>query len=198
MAEDMAKALFGSALRAKAVGWLFSHPDEKFYVNQIARATGLPASNLSIELRKLAAAGFLETDTLGGLRQYRANHECPIFGELKSIAVKTAGLAGVLREALSRLDGIDAAFIYGSIARGDAGAESDVDIMVIGRPGFADVIAALEGASERLGRDVNPRVYEADEFRHKAAEGGGFLTEVLVGPKIFLAGDAAALKRVLD
>ena len=132
----------------------------------------------------------------GDLRQYRANRQCPLFDELKSIAIKTTGVAGVLREAFAGLAGVEAAFIYGSIARGEAGAESDVDIMVIGSASFADVIAALEGARERLGRDINPRVYEVEEFHRKAAEGGGFLTDVLGGPKVFLVGDAAALERL--
>lgn len=196
MIDATMKILFGSALRAKTLGWLFTHPDEDFYVSQIAALVGVPVSNLSLELKKLAAAGFLESHSLGGLRQYRANRQCPLFDELKSIAIKTTGVAGVLRDAFAGLAGVEAAFVYGSIARGEAGAESDVDIMVIGSASFADVIAALEGARERLGRDINPRVYEVEEFRRKAAEGGGFLTDVLGGPKVFLVGDAAALERL--
>jgi len=193
MSNRMLNALFGSELRVRALGWLFSHPDEAFYITQVANATGVPVSNLSLELRKLAEVGLLETYRVGGQRYFRANRACPIFDELRSIAVKTAGIGDVLRVALGKLNGVEAAFIYGSIARGDAEAASDVDIMVIGAAGFADVIAALEGVRERLGRDVNPTAYGTEEFREKARAGGGFLSDVLAGAKIFLVGDAAKL-----
>ncbi len=181
MDRDVLGTLFGSKMRKAVVGWLFSHPDEEFYITQIARATGCAASNLSVELRKLAAAGILDSRKVGVQRYFRANPRLPIFDELRSIAVKTAGVADALKAALAPLEGVDVAFIYGSVGAGTPSAESDVDLMVVGSVRFADVIAALEGLRERLGRDISPRVYGPEDLREKGAAGSGFLAEVLAG-----------------
>lgn len=194
MHDAMATTLFGSRLRAKAVGWLFGHPDEEFYVSEIASGVGEPVSNLSIELRKLAATGLLESRREGVQKYYRASRGCPIFGELLGIAVKTSGVAETVAGALSGLTGVEVAFIYGSIASGEAVAASDVDIMIIGDVRFAEVVAALEGARERIGRSVTPRVYSAGDFRRRLESGGAFFGEVVRSEKIFLVGDEAALQ----
>jgi len=98
-------------------------------------------------------------------------------------------LADVLREALEPLAGrIKAAFVYGSVARGDERAGSDVDVMIVGDPKLADVVHALAPAHDALRREINPNVYRTSEFDAKLAEGEPFLQRVMEDRKIYLIG----------
>jgi predicted nucleotidyltransferase len=109
--------------------------------------------------------------------------------------MKTSGLADVLRAALLPLEEkIDAAFVYGSIAKGESTAASDVDLMLVGDDvTFGDVVLALGETSKRIGREVNPTIYSRKELRKRIQERNGFVTRVLAGTKIWLIGDDRAI-----
>ena len=186
-------------MRAKVVGWLFTHPDERFFVRQLGSLIGEDATNLSRELARLRRLGILTCKREGRQMYYQANRACPVFPELQGLAVKTFGLVDVLRELLGPLGGkIDVALIYGSQATGRFSAASDVDLMVVGEVGFGQVVSALRPAHDRLGREVNPTVYPRAEFREKLAAGHHFLTDVLAGPKVFVIGDQRELEELVE
>jgi predicted nucleotidyltransferase len=168
---------------------LLLHPEESTHVREIARAIGKAPGTLLRELNALAAAGVLVRKPLGNQVHFQANPACPIYEDLRSILKKTVGVADVLREALAPLaPKIRAAFVYGSVARGEERAGSDLDLMVVGDARFADVVAALAPAQEALRREVNPNVYPALEFRKKLAARDPFLGRVLAERKIFIIG----------
>jgi predicted nucleotidyltransferase len=103
----------------------------------------------------------------------------------------------VLREALAGLaEQIAVAFVYGSLARGEGQANSDVDVMVIGDVSFGEVVSALQLAQKTIGREVNPSIYPEREFRAKLQARHHFLTAVMTAPKVFLVGGENELKRL--
>lgn len=185
---DPASLLFG-AYRRDALALLLLHPEESLHVREIARAIGKAPGTLLRELNALAAAGVLLRRPVGNQVHFQANPDCPIYEELRSILKKTVGVADVLREALAPLGSkVRAAFVYGSVAKGDERARSDLDVMVVGEASFGDVVAALAPAQASLRREVNPNVYPALEFRKKLAAGNPFLKRVLAEHKIFIVG----------
>jgi len=185
---DPAALLFG-AYRRDVLALLLLHPEDSTHVREIARAIGKAPGTLLRELNALAAAGVLVRKPLGNQVHFQANPACPIYEDLRNILKKTVGVADVLREALAPLGGrIRAAFVYGSVARGEERARSDLDVMVVGEASFGDVVAALAPAQESLRREVNPNVYPALEFRKKAAAGDPFLKRVLAEKTIFIIG----------
>lgn len=186
---DPAALLFG-AYRRDALALLLLHPEQSLHVREIARAIGKAPGTLLRELNALAQAGVLLRKPLGNQVHFQADPDCPIYEELRGILKKTVGVADVLREALAPLaPRIRAAFVYGSVARGDERARSDLDVMVVGEASFGEVVDALTGAQEALRREVNPNVYPALEFRKKLAAGDPFLKRVLAGRKIFIVGN---------
>lgn len=145
----------------------------------------------------MTAAGLLTRTQRGNQVYYQANRQSPIFLEVKSLIVKTAGVADVLRAALEGLSNrMQVAFLYGSVAEGADKISSDVDLLVIGRVTFGEVAEAVGMIQEKLRREVNPSVYSAEEFRKKVLARHHFLKAVLKGSKIFLIGGEDELKRL--
>src|SRR5580698_8448852 len=97
---------------------LFGQPDSDFYTNEIIRLTQSGTGAVQRELAKLSNAGLIIIKPFGNQKRYQANRDSPLFAELRSIILKTFGLADILKEALkSQLKNIDFAFVYGSIAK---------------------------------------------------------------------------------
>jgi len=194
--SPIAAALFGRTRRT-ILALLFTNPDKTFYLRQLVRVTGLGLGAVQRELPKLCEAEIILRTVVGRQVFFQANPRCPVFSELKSMMIKTLGLADVLKAALTSLaDRISSAFIYGSIARGEEKPESDVDLLVVGKIAFSEVVSALRPAQEALAREVNPTVYPPKEFATKVSSANHFLKNVLSGPRIFLIGDDRELARL--
>jgi predicted nucleotidyltransferase len=169
---------------------LFGHPERSFYANEIIGWVDAGSGAVQRELARMAAAGLLTVSRVGRQKHYQANEAAPIFSELRGIVLKTSGLRDVLRAALSPLErDIQAAFVFGSIAKGLDTAESDVDLMVISdRLTYAELFSALETGSAQLARPVNPTIYTSAEFTRRIGERNPFLTKVLEQPRIWIVG----------
>lgn len=190
----MLDRLFGSRLRARVLGWFLSHPDERFFVRQLESLLGEDSTNLSRELARLSVLGILAQQSEGRQKYYQANRRSAIFPDLQQLVLKTSGVADVLRAALTPLNPrICTAFVFGSVAKGEPSAESDVDLMVIGEVTVRELVSALAQAQRQLGREVNPTVYSAEEFAQKTAKGQPFVQSVRRGPKLFVIGDEREL-----
>jgi len=184
-------SLFFGTYRRDALALLLLHPEDSLHVREIGRITGKAPGTILRELNRLADAGVIIRRPVGNQVQFQANAACPIYEDLRNILKKTAAIADVLREAMEPLaDRIQAAFVYGSVARGDERSGSDLDVMILGEAKFAEVVHALAAARETLRREINPNLYPIREFRAKVAAGDPFLKRVLADKKIFLIGDA--------
>ncbi|MEI8373789.1 MAG: nucleotidyltransferase domain-containing protein [Planctomycetota bacterium] len=194
----LGQTLFSRNRRA-VLGLLLGHPDEQFYLRQIVRFSGGGVGAIQRELKQLTEAGLLRRTVRGNQVYFQASADCPVFEEMKSILAKTAGAADILRAALAPLvDKISVAFIYGSVARSQQRAASDVDLLVIGDAAFGEVVAALAEAQAQLHREVNPTVYPLREFSTKINAGHHFVKSILKREKIFLIGDDRELKRLAE
>jgi len=189
--------LFGKG-RGAILALLYGHPDQSFYYRQITRRLqGVSAGTLQRELDTLSRLRLVDRSTVGKQVFYRANRNHPIFPELSALVEKTVGAIHVLRSALAPMvDRISLAFIYGSMARRQETAESDVDLLIVGAATLEDVLTHLGNVESSLGRSVNPTVYSVREFRTKLASGNHFLSSVVRGEKLFLIGDEDELGKV--
>lgn len=194
----MLETLLGSKLRAKVLGWLFSHPDERYFVRQITSFLQEDSTNVSRELARLEKTGILVSTTEGKQKYYQVNRESPLFNDLHGLILKTVGVADVLRSALMPAKNqIKVAFIFGSIASGNERKRSDVDVMVIGKVPFEEIISLLSPAEEKLRREVNPVVYPILEFKKKISMDHHFVKTVLEDKKIYLIGDEIELTKLV-
>jgi predicted nucleotidyltransferase len=192
--ESLADALF-STTRQRVLALLFGQPSRSFYATELIRLAQVGSGAVQRELSSLEQSGLVTVHRLGTQKHYQANPDSPLFAELRGIVQKTFGLAEPLREALAPLASrIRAAFVYGSIARREDTARSDIDLMIISdKLTYADVYAALEPVGSRLGRVVNPTVYTRSQLAKRVKEGNAFLTRVLKQPKVWVIGTENAL-----
>ena len=179
--------LLSSRARAEIFRLLLSGPGEELHVREIERRSGLNDSTIRQELRKLVRLDLVQSRRDSNRVYYRAKTENPLYPEIRNLVLKTSGLADALKSALVDKR-IHVAFVFGSIARGDETATSDVDLMVIGQLGLRDLSGLLSGIQEKIGREVNPHVLKDEELRKRVRAKEHFVSSVLESPKIFILG----------
>lgn len=192
-----ADALF-TKTQQRVLGVLFGQPERSFYANEIIGLAASGSGAVQRELARLEAAAIVTVRRQGNQKHYQANHDAPIFAELRGIVLKTLGVVDVLRAAMhALLPTIELAFVYGSLAKGSEHAGSDIDLMVIGAvPSNAALLEAVSPASAQLGRAVNPTLYTPDEFAQRVVDGKSFILRVLEQPKIFVKGSEHDVTRL--
>lgn len=194
--NKLSEILFGKTRQA-VLSLLYGHADESFYLRQILRVAGGGMGAVQRQVNALVDAGIILRIKKGKQIYYQANSRSPVFNELKSIIMKTAGIGDILKTALAPLaQQIQFAFIYGSIAHGTEKEGSDVDVLVVGDVTFSDIVAVLSPMQQTLGREINPTVYPPDEFRTKLTRNNHFIKSVMADDKIYLIGDDDELKRL--
>ncbi|WP_077048446.1 transcriptional regulator [Pseudomonas sp. KK4] len=187
---SLSEALFTNT-QQKVLGLLFGKPDQSFYANQISRWAQVGKGSLMRELDRLQRAGVLTMTRQGNQTHYQANPDCPIYTELLGITRKTFGIAEPLFEALQPFaDQLTWAFVYGSIAKEQANASSDIDLMLIGEGlHYSEVMERLMPLEEQLGRTINPTLYTPQEWATKLAAENSFVVRVAQQDKINLMGE---------
>ena len=174
-----------------------TRPEKWWYVSELAEFLHTRPSSLQRELSSLEQSGILQLRKDGRRKYFKAETRSPIFRDLRNILEKTVGLIPTLRQTLRPFQNkVICAFVFGSVARGEERATSDVDLMVIGNVGLSQLSPALRKTEERLGREVNVTNYSVDEFRKKVAENDHFLATVLKGSLQFVKGEQRDLDEV--
>jgi len=189
------EAIFPS-IRAGVLSAALLEPRRWWFMSELARHLGSGPSSLQRELESLVDAGILERREDGRRVYFRANSGSPVFQDLRGLVEKTAGVVPALSSALeSFADRIELAFIYGSLARGQERASSDVDLMIVGSVKQIDLVSALHKLENRFGRAGNAALYSPQEFRKRLAAGDHFLASVLKGKIILLKGSLDELDK---
>jgi uncharacterized protein len=192
----LANLLFGRT-RGAVLALLYGRADQSFYTREIARQVDASVGAVQRELESLSKVGLIVRKPVGSQVFYQANRGTPVFREMQALVNKTIGVFGVLRSALRTLaKQIVVAFVYGSVAREEETAHSDVDLIVIGKASLDRVLSRLSAIEKDIGREIHPTVYSVAEFKSKVASGNHFLTAVLKGKKVFLLGDEDELRKV--
>ncbi len=186
---SLAGALF-SGTQQRVLGLLFGQPDRSFYATELINLAGVGSGAVQRELARLAQSGLVTVKPVGNQKHYQANPGSPIYEELCSMVRKTVGMAEPLRTALAPLAAqIKVAFVYGSIAKQQDTARSDIDLMLVSDTlTYGDTILALQDVSAQLGREVNPSIFTPQDFARRLQEGGSFVSRVMAQPKVWLIG----------
>lgn len=198
--DPLSRVLASSAL-AHLVLYFVLHPHSTPHFRGLQRATGISSRSLQHELARLEELGMLRRERDGRLMRYCRVADHPRWFAFRDLVREFAEPTTLLRTALVEVPGIEAAFIFGSFARGDVHPASDVDLFAFGdalkdRDARLSLTQRTLEASMLLHREVNVVRYTRDKL--EAARGGGFMSAVLAGPKLWLIGDEAVVARFTD
>lgn len=197
--EALASVLASRALAAVVIYFVL-HPDRALHFRALQRVTGVSSRSLQHEMARLESLGLVQRERDGRLVRYRAVAGHPRWSVLRDMVRQFAQPAELLRVALAEVPGLEAAFIYGSCARGEMDEKSDIDVFALGEdlhelePELA-LVAGTAEAAVLLGHEVNVTRYTRQKLQRR--RGGGFLCSVLAGPKQWLIGNEAMLQPVM-
>ena len=178
---------------------LFGQPSRSFFATELIGLTGSGSGAVQRELGRLTSSGLVNVSFVGKRKHYQANHQSPVFEELRGLVVKTVAVLQPVRQALEPLAGrISLALVYGSVARGTDTASSDVDLLIVADDlTLEDVYSALIPAEAELDRRIHPTLYTSREFADRQATHSAFLTNVLGGEHLIVmerTGDTATAR----
>jgi uncharacterized protein len=191
---DPLKALVTSEARARVLSSLFAERGRAFFQRELSRATQLPITAVQRELRRLVASGLVHREVVGGRGRYSADASSAVYAELSSIVRKLRGPQTVIRDALAVRPRIQVAFVFGSFARGESTASSDIDLMILGQEPARAVRTALARAERDLGRTVNEHVLSTKEWTSRLQARDPFLENVQRARKLWVIGEEDALR----
>lgn len=184
--------MFGlhSKARQRLLVYYFTNSTARRHVRDLAKQLNIDASNLSKELRRLETEGLFCSEISGRQKYFYLNRRYPLFAEVGRIVEKTLGAAASLSRALKSIGGIEEAFLYGSFARNQQDASSDIDILIIGHPKTVAIAQAVRTLERQLGRDINYTILTSKEFESRRARNDAFLEVIWHNKRIPLIGAA--------
>jgi predicted nucleotidyltransferase len=180
--------ILSSNIRAEIFRHLFGVSPQNLHLREIERRTGFAIGTVQQEIKKLQRFDIITRIKDGNRVYYKANTDHPLYPDIRNLVVKTSGLVDLVKEALSSETKIKIAFVFGSVARQEEKAISDVDLMVIGDIGLRTLTGLLMDVSGKLGREINPHRLTESEFIKRKKAKDHFLQQVLKSPKIFIMG----------
>ncbi len=182
--------------RREVLTFFMTHHGEENYLRGIARRTNLPLQAVQRETAGLERIGVIRGTVKGRQKFFSVNRRHPVFAELHALVIKTSGIVEPLRDILTGAKGINAAFVFGSLATGTETAESDIDLLIVGTISPRKASDLLADLPQRLGREINPVVMNPDEFVARKGKKDHFLTTVLAAPKLMIVGTDDDLARL--
>jgi predicted nucleotidyltransferase len=188
-ASGLASALF-TPVQQRVLGLLFGQPERTFGSAELIRLAESGTGAAHRQLQRLERAALVRATRLGNQKLYQANRDSPIFSELHGLVVKTAGLVEPLHKVLAPVsEGIEAAFVFGSIAKGTDGAKSDVDLLVVSDSlTYTELYELLQPAEKALGRTIQPTVMTRSDWNRKRSARDSFAKRVAEQPRLFVIG----------
>lgn len=195
----MLKALFSSQVRIDLLATLLMHPDEEFYLRELAAKLNSSPRSIHVELRNLEKIRLLQKRISGKQHYYRINRQHILYGDLRNLFLKTIGLRDQLRGELDHhAADIDFAFIYGSMASGRFDADSDIDLMIIGKVRPRQIAPSFAELRNQLGREVNAAIFPINEFAEKVRKQDHFVSNISADSLLFVIGEEHEFRRMVQ
>jgi predicted nucleotidyltransferase len=179
-----------SKARRRLLAYYFTNPTARLHLRDLAQRLGIDASNLSKELRRLEIEGLFRSDVSGRQKYFQLNREYALFDEVRGIVMKTIGAVTLIARSLKKVEGLNAAYLYGSFARDQQDASSDIDVLIIGAPPQEILAEAVRKLERQLGREINYTILTPKEFEARRSRKDAFLENLWRNKRVVLLGAA--------
>lgn len=186
---DILSEILSSRIRAAIFRLLFGFDAKEIYMRDLERRSGFSIGAIQAELKKLLRFELLEKRKDGNRIYFQANKNHPLYSDLRSLVFKTNGLIDIIKDALINSDAIKYAFVFGSFARNEETASSDIDLMVIGDLTLRHLTGMLAGLSDKLNREINPHCLGEQDFIRRKNAGEPFISRICEESRLFIIGN---------
>jgi predicted nucleotidyltransferase len=190
---NLLSQILSSQVRAEIFRLLFSGDKISIHLRDLQRQSGLSIGTIQKEIAHLKELDLVTSERDGNRLYYTANADHPLYKEICGLVEKTSGIAERLKEALSSIKGVEFAFIFGSYAKGEEKAHSDIDLIIIGNIGLRTLSSVFKNLTEQTQREINPHIYSMKSWKEKLKKKDHFIKSVLNEKKVFLIGDEDVL-----
>ena len=175
-----------SKSRQRLLVFYFTNPTARLHLRDLAKRLRIDPSNLSKELERMERDGLFRSEISGRQKYFQLDRTYPLFREVRSIVAKTIGAIPLMADSLRRIEGIEEAWLYGSFARNQQDAASDIDVLVIGAPSGELIADGVRKLERELGREINYTVMTRKEFNSRRARKDVFLENVWHNKRVSL------------
>jgi predicted nucleotidyltransferase len=186
---DILSEILSSRIRAAIFRLLFGFDAKEIYMRDLERRSGFSIGAIQAELKKLLRFELLEKRKDGNRIYFQANKNHPLYSDLRNLVFKTNCLIDIIKDALINSDAIKYAFIFGSFARNEETASSDIDLMVIGDLTLRHLTGMLAGLSDKLNREINPHCLGEQDFIRRKNAGEPFINRICEESRLFIIGN---------
>jgi predicted nucleotidyltransferase len=177
-----------SNLRRKVLTFFYVNRSARAYVRQLAVALHADSTNLSRELARLEREGLLRSEMEGRQRYYSINRDYAYLKPVFALLRGSVGIQPTLKRTLETVPGIRSAWIFGSFAKNEADAASDIDLLIVGQPDQARLASEIRTAEKALRREINYTVLTTGELQRRLQTGDPFVADIWNGKRIELIG----------
>lgn len=167
-----------STTRQKLLTYYFTNPTARLHMSELASTLEVDPSNLSKELTRLVREGLFLTEASGQQKYVTLDLTYPLLKEVRGIVTKTIGVPHLLGQTLSKIPGVEQAFLYGSFAKNQQRPASDIDVLIVGRPKSTALALAVDKLERRLGRSIEYTVLSPAGLKRRRARKEPFLNNV--------------------
>lgn len=190
--SPIVRALFGKGTKARVVQWLYTEADprETYPARALARAAGIPYGSAHKTLKELAVTQLVSTrETPRGV-EYAPPVEDLRLKHLFLLLRQDSALVRSLQRKLRGVKAVTYACIFGSFARGQTHATSDIDVLILGATDEWATRTALQEVALKSKREINPQFLSVEEFLHDLEKREAVARSILANPRIDLVGEA--------
>ena len=175
---------FNSNITRKVLGYYFINPESRLYVRELANLLKLDPGNLSKKMAELKNEGIFLVETEGKNLYFKLNKKFPLLNEYKNIYEAKFGVIESIKKALGAVNKIKEAYIFGSYAKGNFEADSDIDLLIIGDNEHSDLFKAISGLEKIWHREISIIDFSQEEFALKLKNKDPFLQNIFSGKTI--------------
>lgn len=184
--------LFISKVRIKTLKYFLFHPDIPIHLRGLVREVQEEINAVRRELARLEEVGFIKSEVKGNRKYFLLNQEYAYNEELLGMFHKSFGLGGSILKKFNTLGEVEFAILTGSFTSFAAPNPEEIDLVVIGNIELEKLTELVQEAEKKMNREINYTVLKSSEFILKKKRRDAFIMQLMISPKIMLAGNLTA------